>query len=418
MQSQLTRLITALCLVVTATIALTSQHALADKLHLKDGRVLEGRVESEGEGYIYFLVRIGTLEHRELFLTSDITKVERDDKPADVAAKNEKTEESTSRKISDGATKVAFVSLEDTVGPYLNADALLRSVEILDGLPEEEQPDIVVLRINSGGGALLEVEPLSDAIHEEMKPKFRVVGWIESAISAASMTVWNCEEIYMMPEGNVGGTVAFSSGPGGAKAAEGEFLEQILDLGVMLSERGRRDPLIMRAMQVFMTLSCDIHEDGTITWYPNDSGKELVSAEKRILTLNAADAVKYGIAKGIASTKDELAKQMGCHEWVEVGPEADEYQKEFRENVKIVEARAGELWSKMNIAVDAAGRARDESDRNREIGKARSYLRELKSLARRAPSVEEYGAGGLPPLDDEFFRNVDEQLRRIARSGT
>lgn len=389
--------------------------AQADVLHLKDGRQLEGTVESEGDGYVYFILKIGGIEKREIFLTEDIEKIVREDTDK---LEEDAQDEDEEIYIPEGACKIAFITLGDPpmdmVGPFLNADALRRSKEILDELPEEQKPDIVVLKINSGGGALFEVWPLQEAIHEELKQDYRVVGWIESAISAASLTIFNCEEIYMMKEGNVGGTVAYSMGSGGAQAMEGEGLERVLDMGARISINGRINPLIMRAMQVWMTLSCDIDEDGNITWYDDDRGEHLVSPEDRILTLNSVDAVKYGVAKAIVDTKDEIAKALGCQEWVEVGYEADEYQHEFRENVRIAQARATELARKMQLALDFANNA-DEKMRTRQIGTARRYLRELKALVRKAPSLETYGAGGLPPLTDEWFREVDEQLRDAAR---
>src|SRR5690606_35039853 len=133
----------------------------------------------------------------------------------------------SARTIPDGATRVTFISLEEMVGPFLNADALRHSLELV----KDEKPDISVLAVNSGGGALTEVQPLSDLIHKELKKDYRVVAWIRSAISAAAMTSLNCEEIYMMREGNIGAAVAFMQTGSGTKALEGEELEQVLVLG-------------------------------------------------------------------------------------------------------------------------------------------------------------------------------------------
>ncbi len=403
----------AVSLVALATLFCCTSIASADKIHLKDGRILDGRIESEGDEYVYFILEIGAIEKREIFLLEEIEKIVREEADEDDA--DPKPGDDEPIVIPEGACKIAYITLEETVGPYLNADALLHSKQILDDLPEEQRPDIIVLKINSGGGALLEVGPLAEAIHEDLKEDYRVVGWIESAISAASLTIFNCEEIYTMKEGNVGGTVAYSMGSGGATAMEGEGLERVLDAGKEISINGRRNPLIMRSMQVWMTLSCDIDEDGNITWYDNDSGEFLVSPEGRILTLNSVDAVKYGVCKAITDTKDELAKALGCEEWVEVGYEADQYQQEFRENVRVAETRASELWSKIQIALNFSGGTK--KNHTRQIGTARRYLKELKNLVRKAPSLETYGGGGLPPLDNDWFRDIDKQLREMAKPG-
>ena len=119
--------------------------AIADKLHLKDGRVLEGEVEREGEGFIYFKILIGGIAKTELFTSDQILRIEKDEaeasKGGDAASdddaptamssgskpaqKRARTGDSGSE-ISDGATKVAFLSLEDMVGPLINGKAMVR----------------------------------------------------------------------------------------------------------------------------------------------------------------------------------------------------------------------------------------------------------------------------------------------------
>lgn len=404
MKARLARLWTLLALALAVGLG-AAQPAQADTLYLNDGRVLEGRVEREGEGFIYFVIVAGGIEHMELFTTAQIKKLERDEdapeKPANPSGAQANSNVSA-RTIPDGATRVTFISLEEMVGPFLNADALRHSVELV----KDEKPDIIVLVVNSGGGALTEVQPLSDLIHKELKKDYRVVAWIRSAISAAAMTSLNCEEIYMMREGNIGAAVAFMQTGSGTKALEGEELEQVLVLGERISSRGKRNPLILRAMQVWMELSCDIDENGIVTWYDNLNGKYIVNPKDRILTLNAVDAEKYGLSRGTADTKEELARLMGLTEWVEVGFKADEYQQQFRANVKTAQARANELMARYNLALQAAGGAGGA----RYVGQARQIINELRGLVRRAPSMETYNG-----LTKEWFAEREEELRRLAQ---
>lgn len=404
----LKKILGAALLAVVTVLALAAP-SVADTLHLKDGRVLEGRVSSEGDGFVYFVIKVGSIEHTELFARDQIEKIERSEAPSNAATTGNKGNQQQARTVSPGATKVAFISLREMVGPFMNAAALKKSVEIAS----KDEPDIIVLVINSGGGALIEVEPLSDAIHNDLKKDYRVVAWIESAISAAAMTAFNCEEMYMTSQGNIGAAVAFTQeGQGQTRSLQGADLEEVLMIGEKLSKRGKRNPLIMRAMQVFMDLSCDIDENGIITWRDDAKGEYVVNRKERILTLNSLDAVKYGVAKGIADSKDELLSAMGVTEWVEVGQKGEEYQQQFRRNVATVQTRANELLSKYSLALQAAGGG-DPDTRNRFIGRARNYLRELQSLVRQAPSVELYM--GLTP---EWFREREEELRRLAQGNT
>ena len=393
------------CLGVLLTPALSWA---ADVVYLKDGTKLEGTIERETDSAIFLVIAIGDIQQHKLIRLSEIDRIERDAaKPAETPAA---ATTATGTSIPAGATRVAFITLEEMVGPFFNKGAIEHSIDILKAMPEEEKPQVVVFWVDSGGGALFELVQIMPYITEEVKPYFRTVAWIRSAISAAAMSVWPIEEIYMMKEGNIGACTGFSSGSGGTVAMSGDGLEMILMEMEKYSREGEKDPKIMRAMQVYMTLSCDIDADGRITWYDDDRGQFLVSPQNEILTFNSIDAVKFGVARGIADTKDELCKAMGLVEWVEVGHKADEYQQEFRENVGRAQVELGELWNKLNIAIQFAGSAPNEKERDRQIGIARRYLKEMKAWVNRAPSLEVYMG-----LEPSFFRDMDQQLKDLAR---
>lgn len=389
----------------------------ADKVHLKDGRVLEGVISREGDAFIYITYKIGELERTEFILRANIERIERDEDDAERPEESPKrppagpattrpepttTKPRTLDNLPPGTQKIAFITLEEMVGPYMNAKALKHSVSLL----KDDKPDIVVLQINSGGGFGDEVQKLSDVIQFDIKPKYRVVAWIESAISAAAMTAVTCEEIYMMREGNIGAATGYYTIGGRAVAVKGEELEKGLRQMDRISRRGNHDPLIMRAMQVPTNLSCDIDAAGRVTWRNDLDGQFIVSTDKQILTLNAPDAVKYGLARAIAADKHELARAMGFAEWIEVGHEADRYQQELRKNVQTAQVRAAELLSKMEIALNHGN-----------IGRARNFLGQVRGWVRRAPTLAEWGAPdtGIPPLNDEFFRRIEERIEEIAK---
>lgn len=398
----------------------------ADKVTLKDGTVLEGRIEREGDGFIYLLVKIGSIENRRLILREDIRAIDRESERGDAGAPapgagapdNRRAPRRTTpspEAIPDGAVRVAFISLgeppKDMVGPFMNADALERSVEMLNKLPEAQRPQIVVLRFNSGGGALVEIEKLSDVIEDKIKPKYQVVAWIESAISAAAMTAYTIEDIYFMSKGNFGAATGFFMQGGRAQAVEGRELEEVFFMMERIAARGGHSPLVMRAMQVEQELSADIDENGVVTWRPDLNGQYIVNPKGRILTFNSLDATRYRFAKGVADTKEDLMRLIvGDREWVEVGQEADRYQREFRDNVFAAQVEINSLGSRLELEVQAAQSARNDAERSRHVGAARRYLSQIRSWVRRAPSLEFYM--GLTP---ERLREIDEELRDMAR---
>ena len=398
----------ALCVAAAVTFwAAAHASASTDVVHLKDGTVLEGEIVNEINGTIFLKISVGSIEHQQVITADRIDRIVRG-----ATAGGEDGAEPDEVVIPDGATKVAFISLEEQVGPFFNKNAIERSVDVLKELPESQQPDVVVFVIDSGGGALWELRQIVPYLHEEVIPEFRTVAWIRSAISAAAMTSWVIPEIYMMREGNIGACTGYRSMSGGTEAMAGPELEEVLMWMEQVSKWGNKDPYIMRAMQVSMTLSCDIDEDGNITWYEGKKGEHLVSTFHNIVTFNALDAHKYGVSQGTADTKEELADAMGLEEWVEVGHGADEYQQEFRANVARAQNQINELSAKMQVAIQSAGAGGNRQWFERQIGIARRYLRQIKGHVDKAPSLKFYMG-----LTDEWFREQDQMLRDMLNNG-
>lgn len=416
-----------------ALLMLAVTPTLADKVITKDGKTFEGEIIRQADSFVTIRVKEGDKEIDKTFFMSQVEKVVRDADEGEAEAPEGDTpttdqtpaaatpatpvEQPKASKPGPGATKIAFVTLgdnrgsKDMVGPYMNAGALRESIRILKDLPEDEKPDILVLWIDSGGGALLEIDRLTSTI-QSAKKDFRTVAWIRSAISAAAMTAWACEEIYMMSNAPIGACTGFRGDTG--EAVKGKQLAQVLADMEDVSRQGKHEPLVMRAMQICRPqfprnpLTADIDENGNVTWYDGPQGEHLVCPEDRILTLNALDATKFKVARGIADTKDELARLMGCAEWVEVGQDADRYQERFRDNYKLAETKMQELQAKINIQLEFAGGAENEQDRNAYIGRALSFLREMRAHVRQSPSLAEYAG-----YSDRWFNEMEERLKSM-----
>jgi membrane-bound ClpP family serine protease len=203
---RLSKILTVLAILI-AMITVSSGFA-QDTVVLNDGTEVEGEIVRELDGNVWITVRVGTVELQRFYPASEIADVMRDGpvttEPVDTDTPREPV------RVNTGAPKGAVISLEGTVGIQMTAKTLR---DILPALERELGTDgtgIVVFKINSGGGLLLEIQRLSDVIQEEYKPRFRTVAWIESAISAAAMTSHAIEEIYFMPRGNYGACTGWS----------------------------------------------------------------------------------------------------------------------------------------------------------------------------------------------------------------
>lgn len=311
-----------------------------------------------------------------------------------------------------GVTRVAILNfgppsdwqgvVGSMVGTVINAAAWDKAVPLL----EKDNVDVVIVRINSGGGMLLELSRFNDVFEKKYKPRFRTVGWVESAISAAAMSPYNLREFYFMPEGNLGACTGWS---GDLQAIKDDRLSDVLYYMEKMSALAGRDPKIMRAMQIQEPLSADIDDDGNVTFLQSTSGKYVINPEKRVLTLNADDALKIRFSLGTAATKEELVKVMGLGEVEWAGKEASEFiDKNMRDNDR-AEKKFGTIHQKYTMCV-AGATALQDSRRKAEVGVARRYLEEMKQVKKLNDNVALMAGASA-----EWFRTQDELLKDLLK---
>lgn len=395
--------------------------AMADKLHLKDGRVLDGTVIREQDGYVWFKMKVGEVEQEKFFKPSDVEKVDRETTPVGDAKAAPAASDSPAPKMHDGAPRAAIISLgvedKEMVGQFITADSLDRCIPFL----EKEHIDVVVLRINSGGGALLEIQKLSDEIEYKLKPKFRTVAWIEHAISAAAMTAHCMEEIYMMPGASYGACTGWY---GQLVAVKGRELDEILYMMEKISARGKHDPQIMRAMQIMDPLSCNIDENGDVKWFQNLNGQYIVNPEERILCFNSQDAMKYKFAKGVAATYEELGKAMGYAEVEWVGKkvpgipypvcEAEEAMIKFRNQTDKDQKSLRAYFLEYNGSIQIA-QSKPPEERGPFVNKARNALDQIKSMVKNNPNEALFVFNMLPEKFKDWVDEQEERLRKLVK---
>jgi len=283
---------------------------------------------------------------------------------------------------------------------------------------------VVVLRFSSGGGALLEIQRLSDVIHNKYKKKFRTVAWIDSAISAAAMTGLCLEEIYFTPQGNFGACTGWF---GRLQAVKGRELEEVLFMMQKISARGGYDAKIMRAMQIQEPLSCTKLPSGEIKWYQDTtSGEILVNRDKEILTFNANTALEVGFSDGTAKDIDELAKLLGYNEvdWVgEKTPgslwplsKAEKWNNAYRRQVKVDEDNFQNYVANFNANIAAAQSEQDRQSRGKFVNRARQAFEKIKNMIRNNPNFMLFNLN--METEEEYKEWVDKtekQLRDLMR---
>jgi hypothetical protein len=404
--------------------------AATDRITLKNGKVVEGTILKELDGYIWIRTRSSGIEREEVLAPTDILRIERGTAPAapaaDATAKpaaEPATTAAPGTRISGAAPRAVVLTLGgpegDMVGLYMTAKVLQEILPTLEQElgPKGERERIVVFRVTSGGGLGLEVQRISDVIHNEYKPRFRTVAWIQSAISAAAMSAHCMDEIYFTPQGNYGACTGWS---GQLQAVKDRGLEEMLFQMEKISARGNHDPRIMRAMQIDDPLSADIDANGDVTWYQNEDGRYVLNRRGYILTFNAQQAREFKFSRGTALTLDELRQAMNLTEveWIgkptkgSIWPisRSEEANIRFRKQVKEDEERQNEYFTLYQVAMNLAEQLRGDKDRQSKVIKiARDNLDNIERMVRNNPNF----ALLIGLLPDQFKEWMEEQRKRI-----
>jgi hypothetical protein len=401
----------------------------ADKVFLKNGKVIEGTIIREVEGAIWIETMVGGVKTEEMYGPSDISKVERDaaSTPApSVPVSESKPKAAPAAKGS--VPKAAVISLGDNenghmVGVFLTADILKRAIPLLEQELGTDKTGIVVLRVHSGGGLGLEVPKINAVIQREYKTRWRTVAWIESAISAAAMASHGIEETYFTSQGNYGGCVGFYGSFD--RPVEGYELEKALAQMEGISKDGKRDPLIMRAMQLIMPLSATVMPTGEVKFYPDaTSGDIVVNREGEVLTFNAQAALKCKFSSGTADNLEQLTKALGYQELTWVGEKvrnipypvskAEKLQIDFRKRTKQDQDGLNSYYGTFQREVAAAASEQDATRRGAFINRADQALKRIKDMIRNNPNFK-ITIFNTPEQYDEFIKEADKTIADLKK---
>ena len=297
------------------------------------------------------------------------------------AGKGKKKDDRSTRQLTGKAQRVAVLNFgpprswqgkaKGMVGQEINAWAWSQAVPLL----EKDKIDIVVVRIHSGGGYTAEMKPFNDLFHDVYSKKFRTVTWIESAISCAAMSPWVLEEMYFLPEGDIGGcTEWFGAMQLSSPLSQAERLNEMVNA----SKLANRDPKIMRSMQIMEPLSATIDESGNVKFFQDMSGEIIVNRPGEILTLTSEMAEKIKFSRGTAATLEELMQDMGVSEWVLAGKAATEFIDDNIRDCTRTAKNIREVDAKYLMALRAAEGLRGDPRQASMIGQARQALNQMK----------------------------------------
>jgi len=300
----------ALAAAVTAT-------ALADTVKLKDGRVIEGEIVERTRTKIVMDALISNITMRMEFRTSEIESIE--EGPAPQADEPEAEPEPRRSRPADrepiaepaAETPYLLVPIKGVFGVDVGPSGVERVLEYAARRGIEH----VVFEIDSPGGQVWAAEGISDAIaaHDD---EIRCYALVDDAISAAIWVAFNCDRIFVRPDGTIGGAVAYRQDTSTGAVEVDAKLNSILAarLAGICERNGHPEP-VARAMILHET-SLYASRDGDGGYYfSNDGGDKQLDDETSVVTLTGELVEEYQIGVRYEGDAQGLGETLGLEGW-------------------------------------------------------------------------------------------------------
>ncbi|QOV91440.1 NfeD family protein [Humisphaera borealis] len=234
------------------------------------------------------------------------------------------TRPGTAVALPDAPTPAAVIHINGTIDDFTASQLKVRF-----GRAKADGAKVVILSIETYGGLVTSGLDISRFLKNQQDVK--VIAFVNSkAISAGAMIALACNEIVMTPSGTLGDCAPIQVGPNG-EAVSMEPTERSKAESPVLSDfresaqRNGYDPLLAVCM-VSLPYSAywientsgqrkfvDANDYKTLTangdWKPVAGEANPVDGPETLLTLHTEQAVRYGVARGIATSADDLARQ-------------------------------------------------------------------------------------------------------------
>jgi len=202
------------------------------------------------------------------------------------------------QEYQEGTLRVFVLEIRDDIDPRMN-----RYVDLALQQATDENADIVIVNMDTYGGAVSDANDIRTRILEYEKPVWVYIN--NDAASAGALISIACDSIYMVPGANIGAaTVVTADGA----AAPDKYQSYMRSIMRSTAEETGRDPLIAEGM-----VDDRVEIEGV-----TEAGK--------IVTFTTTEAIKNGYCeKEVASIQDILEKNnIVDYELIEYGLSATE----------------------------------------------------------------------------------------------
>jgi len=177
--------------------------------------------------------------------------------------------------------KVMIMEIKSEIDPRMK-----RYVELALRHAEETKADIVIIDMNTYGGALTDAKDIVDAIMDFEKPVWVFIN--SNAASAGALISIACDSIYMSPGASIGAATVVT---GNGERAPDKYQSYMRSIMRATAEERKRDPRIAEGM-VDETFKIDS-----------------VKKEGQVITFSTSEAIRYGYCEGKALSIEDLLRQ-------------------------------------------------------------------------------------------------------------
>lgn len=432
-----------------------------DKLVLRNGKIIEGELLSETSTEVRFNVIVAGISAPATFKKSQIIEIVRGD--SDSAAEggadgdgsgeperyNPLLDDGSGPPEEDtfvpdnGAPRVYVINLTGEFGKEISPTPVRDAVQAA----RKAEPDFLIIHLDNDWklfGRELDkdaqigfdffqiadkLEPIfTKEIELEWEKQPHVVFWVGNAMGGAAFLPFLADEIYMEPEGRIGGIGTLEQmfeGVGDEVVRQKQRSLRLARAQGLAIANGYDYRFINALAQRSYVLSYDIYGNlyeampdelgRTDVYVLTDDGKgenaDTMQQQVRdlgndVLTLKADNALKLGLSSGTAADMDELLELLGIlrnHNMIE--GRSDQILESWARNVASAQNQVRDLYRQFN-ATQVGGTPREA---RRAISTQISLLEKVQGLIRRyGESFDPFGegVGDLTNLETQI-----EQLR-------
>lgn len=369
--------------------------ARADVLQLKDGRVLRGELIDETTVRIEFRTRVDGAWTTLSIQRTDIDRFfaeagnQADEQPPPVKSPPPLVAqpEVEPDQASDSSGPVVVVPLHGQVGGLrdrsvegtFDAEIVRRCLE----RAMTENAAVVVLELHSPGGFVAEMEIICQTILE-YRDRLRIVSWPRDAMSAAAIVALVCPEMIVHPQARIGAAVmARDAGDGDLSALEAKYASPHHARQRQFMAAVNRPYEVVAAMTIQEMELWWSAETGFAATTPEAGGSEIehIDGATTVLTMTGDDAVRWGLARAHAESRDALLEVLDLADTrvLDLASEVVRYNRSLDRKITMLFENFETYFQslgRMHEAVDKLKAAESSGD---EVKQAR-VKRELQSL--------------------------------------